>query len=843
MCQGRCSLERRKSIIFFFGLVFIILLKGIGATTTVNGIQSGYWSVGNSPFMVTDDIIIPEGLTLTIEPGVTIKFTGPYRFIVAGGLIARGTTVKRIIFTSNQDEAFADQNTSANQSHHLSEWYGIDFMDSSDDYLSAIDYCTIRYCKYGIRCRNAYPLLTHIIFANITNKSLILNNTDMAIQAEFDTDYLTLEQRPEVIPIPEPPPEKVEELIRRQKLAALQKAREDSIRIINKIKPSNTKCNCLVLDANDIMQLGFDTFPAILSFLPGFLNMPSYWEGAMPTCRAIFPGQFNNRILLLLNEIPVYEAITNSSFFEFIPLNTIDKIEVYRGPDGVQWGKNAFAGVVNIITKDPAQQFQMMTSSEVGSYYTKKISSYIGLDFGAADFSIGSSYRDDNGYYRLVNADEQGKRFQLKHEYDNYNFLIASNFDNLNMMAGYFKQSQYQFGVIPVHQYGGLADREGFLISAKYFKELSQNLSSELMTRFTYSSAENDVGALGNINPPNFAISKGNIFQSEIKINYHATSFGISIERDDADQILTLSDERDGEMIGYGSKDLSPAINEFSAFILSKYNFSPFIGCIGGLRGSYLGEGSDYFVSPSIKFIYNPFAPYHIQLSYQHGYRSPSLWERQILIKDILYSPSELMPEQIRSGEISFDYFNASFGKLNICSYWEEVSNLILHRELTPTEQLKLQTASAYILDNSNVKYQIIGSELNFQGELFTNFSILLSGAYQNFRFNVTNSYWPKIIGALRLSYRYNPKVLGSISFQYLGKQTAPQIEQHLNAYYIVNTTLNINILPQVKLEFIGHNLFNTKCFFAEFNRRIISSIPGGYPRAFFFLIKTELGH
>ena len=59
------------------------------------------WSVSESPFIVTGDIGIAPGVTLTIEPGVEVRFDGFYELLVRGVLNAIGTNAQPILFTRN----------------------------------------------------------------------------------------------------------------------------------------------------------------------------------------------------------------------------------------------------------------------------------------------------------------------------------------------------------------------------------------------------------------------------------------------------------------------------------------------------------------------------------------------------------------------------------------------------------------------------------------------------------------------------------------------------------------------------------------------------------------------
>ncbi len=76
------------------------------------------WTKSNGPYNLTDNVIINNGVTLTIEPGVFVDING-YNFVVNGTLHAVGTSEDEILFAgdSNGDIFFnvfaADWNQSA----------------------------------------------------------------------------------------------------------------------------------------------------------------------------------------------------------------------------------------------------------------------------------------------------------------------------------------------------------------------------------------------------------------------------------------------------------------------------------------------------------------------------------------------------------------------------------------------------------------------------------------------------------------------------------------------------------------------------------------------------------
>ncbi|MBD3218619.1 MAG: PKD domain-containing protein [candidate division Zixibacteria bacterium] len=94
-------------------------------TSIAAGNISGTWQKSKSPYYIEGDVTVPEGSTLTIEPGVKVIFKSWYQFAVNGKLDARGTEQDSIIFTP-QDSALG--------------WVGIRFTKSDSSYLA---YCLI----------------------------------------------------------------------------------------------------------------------------------------------------------------------------------------------------------------------------------------------------------------------------------------------------------------------------------------------------------------------------------------------------------------------------------------------------------------------------------------------------------------------------------------------------------------------------------------------------------------------------------------------------------------------------------------------------------------------------
>lgn len=133
-------------------------IQSIGGTLSVDDL---HWVKENNPYVVTADLIIPEGRTLVIDPGVDVLFDGNYSILIRGTLSAVGTENDPIVFRSTGDYMTTEYDDES-YSGYDGNWGGISagtnsFSVNTDTYDfelnngSELSYCNIQDIGTGIR--------------------------------------------------------------------------------------------------------------------------------------------------------------------------------------------------------------------------------------------------------------------------------------------------------------------------------------------------------------------------------------------------------------------------------------------------------------------------------------------------------------------------------------------------------------------------------------------------------------------------------------------------------------------------------------------------------------------
>jgi parallel beta-helix repeat protein len=158
------------------------------ASTTVSGqiTSNTIWTKADSPYIVTGNILVSQGATLTIEPGGIVKFDSGRLMQVDGELIARGTQTESIVFTSNQPAPAPG------------DWGGIQFTDSSVDAIydgegnyisgSIMQYCTVEYGN-GLDMRDSSLFIDHCTIRSNDGKGIYVSRGSPRITNNIITNH------------------------------------------------------------------------------------------------------------------------------------------------------------------------------------------------------------------------------------------------------------------------------------------------------------------------------------------------------------------------------------------------------------------------------------------------------------------------------------------------------------------------------------------------------------------------------------------------------------------------------------------------------------------------------
>ena len=113
-----------------------------------------------------------------------------------------------------------------------------------------------------------------------------------------------------------------------------------------------------------------------------------------------FNDRFAQRMLVMIDGRTTYVTFFNGVFWENeqVFLEDIERIEVIRGPGATLWGANAVNGVINIITKDPEEDQELMVTGKAGTkQFREAVSRYSGSLTDKLSINLTGGYREDEG--------------------------------------------------------------------------------------------------------------------------------------------------------------------------------------------------------------------------------------------------------------------------------------------------------------------------------------------------------------------------------------------------------------------------------------------------------------
>jgi outer membrane receptor protein involved in Fe transport len=100
-------------------------------------------------------------------------------------------------------------------------------------------------------------------------------------------------------------------------------------------------------------------------------------------------------VAVAFNDIP----FIRNHFFEQ-EFYDVSQVEILRGPQGTLYGRNATAGVVNLVSARPTDQFEAMISGELGNYHQRRVEAMVNLPIvdDRLDIRVAGEWTKRQGY-------------------------------------------------------------------------------------------------------------------------------------------------------------------------------------------------------------------------------------------------------------------------------------------------------------------------------------------------------------------------------------------------------------------------------------------------------------
>ena len=600
-----------------------------------------------------------------------------------------------------------------------------------------------------------------------------------------------------------------------------------------------------IITAKTIRQIGARDIDEVLETIPG-LHV-SYTAGGYNPIYQIrgISSAVNSQVLMLVNGIPITNifAGNRSQGWGGMPVENISRIEVIRGPGSAIYGADAFAGTINIITKNSTEIDGLEIGASAGSF-----DEYRGwIQYGGAkagwNTAFSAQVMDTHGQHERVNADAQtaldvitGTSASLapgninlgRRSLDTRLDLSKANWQ---LRLGYQarRDGQVGAGLFQALDSVGEADADRYNADITYKNtSFSENWDFKAQYSFFNSITRSDLvllppGAnttgLPSHTFPDGVLAKPDIYERHNRIDLtsfytglkdHDIRIGTGFHHQDQYKI-----EEKKNYLPFGPaliplgglvdvSDTTPFNQEktrkiYYGFIQDAWDFAPDWTLTAGLRYDHYSDFGDTF-NPRLALVWQTSYRLTSKLLYGRSFRAPSFAEQFNINNPVALGNPDLDPEIIDTYEIAFDYNASNNLKFSFNLFYYEMEDII---RFAPT------TA------NNTGKQTGHGLEMEANWNVTKKLSIYGNYAYQSSEDKDTNSDAadaPQQQLYLRADYDISPvwSINSQLNHVRDRQRAANDFRSNIGNYTTIDLTLRAKGLsPDIELALSARNLLD----------------------------------
>lgn len=619
-----------------------------------------------------------------------------------------------------------------------------------------------------------------------------------------------------------------------------------------------------VITEEDILRSGATDLDDVLRTVPG-LHVSVNGGGWNPLyiIRGIY-SEYNPQVLVLINGIPINNVFLGNrgQVWGGMPVQSIDRIEVLRGPGSAVYGADAFAGIINITTKTYKDINGAEAGFRAGTYDTKTGWLAYSNKLQEWELALTLELHETEGQKEIVDLDTQSF-------FDGILGTSASNAPGplatgVQAVEARFDISNKYWRFRLGHQGrnnqgtgagGALAlDNEGNSDSKRSNFDVTYSNSDaekwDFSTQYSYfeTSAESDltlfpagsvlpIGSDGNIATPGGGLilfpegvfGNPNVYEKQSRFNVdtffkgfqqHKLRIGAGFNQAELEAeedknfgpgILngtegivdgTLTDVTGSEFIftRNQSRDVS------YAFIQDEWLMAPDWKLTSGVRyDNYSDFGST--VNPRLALVWQSTHALTTKLLYGQAFRAPSFAEQFNINNPIALGNPDLEPEEIDTIELVFDYTSEDGRVRNSLNLFNYETKDIIRFVPDPPPATSLTAQNTAGQDGQGFEWEIRWDVTN-KTRLFANY------AFQDSEDKLTGSDVANVPGrqffiGLDQAFSYNWKL--NIQAKHIAdrKRAPGDIRPAVDDYTRVDSTLRYSKDDSLQIALIAHNLFD----------------------------------
>ena len=588
-------------------------------------------------------------------------------------------------------------------------------------------------------------------------------------------------------------------------------------------KVSEAPASVSIVTADEIKKYGYRTLAEILGSLRGFYTSSDRNYDRVGVRGFARAGDYNNRILLLVDGMRMNESIFNSAPVgtDFpVDVELIDRVEVIRGPSSSLYGTNAFFGVINVITKRGRDLKGWEVGTGAGSFHSYKGRATYGNKFQSGlevlfSGSVSDSAGDSRLFYKEFRDPSTNNGYTKDSDDDrSYRFFSKLSYHDFTLLGGHSRRKK----TIPTASFGTAFNDSGTQTTDEY---------SYLDLKYEHTFA-NQLNLLSRLSYNRYYIKGDYIYD-------------VTEEGDETPTLVTNNDKALGEWLGGEIQFTKRIWNKHKVtwggdfrYNLTQhqwnYDSEPFAKYLDDSRSSHLwalfiqdeftlldnlifnvGVRYDRYSSfggtlnPRAALIYNPFKTTTLKLLYGEAFRSPNAFE--LFYHDGAFStkPSQnLQPETIRTYEFVLEQAIGEHLRGLLSTYYYTVNDVISQQE-DPSDGLLVY------LNGENLEAFGIEAELEGKWQGITGrVSYAWQEAQDKKGRRLANS--PDNMAKINLiAPLWDDMLFAGLESQYISSRRT-LAGSSTNDIFLTNLTLfHQNFLPGIELSASVYNLFDQR--------------------------------